>query len=316
MNSLLIVNPASGQGKAAREKRKLLEMVSNMPHIHAVVPKSVDETLDLARNAAVNGYDCVLAAGGDGTINCVINGIGTSGIPLGLIPLGTGNVLAHDLGLPYNDIHASLDVIEHNHIRSLDLGRANGRLFVLMAGFGFDAEVADGVIPEAKGIFGTMAYAGPIIEKLFTYTPAHYTLTMDNGPAYQADAYAVVVANCPTFASSLQIAPHALLDDGMLDVIVFESGPGAMFRFVGQAIEVFFQEIISDPCTSHFKCASLTVESEPKVKMQVDGDVWGESSARIDVLHKALKLIVPPRPQPVPSTMPLRKYGYIFPMGE
>lgn len=295
MNSLLIVNPSSGQGKAAREKRKLLDMVSNMPHIHPVVPNSVQETIELARTAATNGFDRVLAAGGDGTINCIINGIGTSGIPLGLIPLGTGNVLAHDLGLPYNDVTASLEVIEHNHTRILDLGKANDRLFVLMTGFGFDAEVTDGVIPEAKGIFGTMAYAGPIIEKLFTYTPAHFRLTMDNSPVYEADAYAVVVANCPLFASNLKIAPHALLDDGMLDVIVFESGPGAMFRFVGQAFEVFFQEIISDPCTSHFKCASVLVESEPKVKMQVDGDVCGECDAKIEVLHKALKLIVPPK---------------------
>ena len=102
-----------------------------------------------------------------------------------------------------------------------------------------------------------------------------------------------MIANCGRYAYNLQIAPHAVFDDGLLDVMIFETGPGAAFRFVGQALEVFFQKQINDPHTTYFKSSSALVESTPAVKMQVDGDVCGESGVRVEVLRKALNLIVP-----------------------
>ena len=293
MKSLLIVNPTSGQGRAAREKRRLHKLASTSPDVVVAVPDSAGETIELARTARERGFDRVLAAGGDGTINCVINGVGTSGIPVGIIPLGTGNVLARDLGVPCNDVRGALDIIAANRVRAVDLGRVGDRLFTLMTGFGFDAEVVDGVSPKIKDIFGTMAYAGPVLARLFTYAPTRFKLTFENGPVYEADAYAVVIANCGTYASNLQIAPHAVFDDGLLDVMIFEAGPGAAFRFVGQALEVFSQKQINDPFTTYFKSAGVMVESNPRVKMQVDGDVCGESGVRVEVLRKALNLIVP-----------------------
>lgn len=293
MHSLLIVNPASGQGKAAREKRRLLELVSNMPHIHAATPNSARETLELAATARDRGFERVIAAGGDGTINCVINGIGESGVPLGIIPLGTGNVLAHDLDIPSNDIDKALKIISADKIQKVDLGRANGKLFVLMTGFGFDAEVVDGVSPVAKDIIGTVAYAGSILQKMMTYEPSRFKLTFENGAVYEADAYAVVIANCGTYAFNLRIAPHAVFDDGLLDIMIFEAGPGAMLRLLGQAFEVFSLKQINDPRTTYFKSSSVVVESDPLVKMQIDGDVCGESGVKVEAVHKALRLIVP-----------------------
>ena len=293
MKSLLIVNPTSGQGMASWERRRLLKLASTLPDVVTVLPDSADHTLELARTALANGFDRVLAAGGDGTINCVINGVGTSGIPVGIIPLGTGNVLARDIGIPCNDVRGALDIITANNVRSMDLGKVGDRLFTLMTGFGFDAEVVDSVDPAAKDVFGTMAYAGPVLAKLFTYEPAHFLFTFENGPVYEADAYAVVIANCGSYAYNLQIAPHAVFDDGLLDVMIFEAGPGAAFRFVGQALEVFFQKQINDPHTTYFKSSSVLVESTPAVKMQVDGDVCGESGIRVEVLRKALNLIMP-----------------------
>lgn len=293
MKSLLIVNPTSGQGRAAREKRKLKDFAARVPGVELVVPGSAEETLELARSAGTNGFDRVLAAGGDGTINRVINGLDGSNIPMGIIPLGTGNVLARDLGIPCNDVASALEIIDAGKIRALDLGKVGDRLFALMAGFGFDAEVVHEVSPAVKDIFGTMAFAGPVLQKLFTYTPSRFKLTFDNGPAYEANAYAVVVANCSSYAYNLQIAPHAMYDDGRLDVIIFEDGPGAKLRFVGQALEVFFQKRINDPCTTYFKCESVLVEADPAVKMQVDGDVVGESGVKVEVAHQALNLIGP-----------------------
>ncbi|MCX6345632.1 MAG: diacylglycerol kinase family lipid kinase [Armatimonadetes bacterium] len=293
MNSLLIINPTSGQGKAAREKRRLLEFVSNMPHIQVATPDSAQDTIRLAQSAAKNGFGRVIAAGGDGTINCIVNGIGESGMPIGIIPLGTANVLAHDLAIPLNNVSAALEIIEANNVRSVDLGKAGDRHFVLMTGFGFDAEVVHSVDPIAKDIFGSMAYLGSYISQMMTYPSAHFELTFDNGPTYKADAYAVVIANCGTYAYNLQIAPQAVFDDGLLDIIIFETGPGAKFRFFGQAWEVFFQKQISDPNTTYFKSSSVIVKSNPLVKMQVDGDVCGESGLKVEVIRKALNIIAP-----------------------
>ncbi len=134
MHTLLIVNPTSGQGKAAREKRRLLDLVSNMPHIHAEITTGPCDALDMAREAVERHYDRIIAAGGDGTINQIINGISGAEIELGIIPLGTGNVLAHDLGIPANSIDQALGIIEAGNTRSVDVACAGGRRFVLMAG--------------------------------------------------------------------------------------------------------------------------------------------------------------------------------------
>jgi YegS/Rv2252/BmrU family lipid kinase len=293
LHSLLIVNPTSGQGKAAREKRRLLDLVSNMSHIHVEVPASAEATTEIARSASAQGFDRVLVAGGDGTINRVVSGIGESGMPMGIIPLGTGNVLAHDLGIPSNDIVSALKIISADNIRAVDLGRAGDRLFLLMAGFGFDAEVIGSVSPKVKDVIGTMAYAAPVFKKLMTYTPARFRLIFNDDSNYEVEAYAVILANCGSYAYNLQIAPQAVFDDGLLDIIIFETGPGSMFRFVGQALEVFFQKRILDPYTTYFKSSSVRIETEPLVKMQIDGDVCGEGATRVEVIHKALKLIVP-----------------------
>ena len=100
MRTLLVVNPASGQGKAAQEKRKLLDLAAMMPQVRTETTSDPEAISLLAAQAAAEHYDLIVAAGGDGTINAVVNGVGDSRIPLGIIPLGTGNVLAHHLGIP------------------------------------------------------------------------------------------------------------------------------------------------------------------------------------------------------------------------
>lgn len=293
MYALLIVNPASGQGKAAREKRKLLDLVSNMPHVHAELTTGPGDAARIAGQATEKGYDLVIAAGGDGTINQVINGLGGADIPLGIIPLGTGNVLAHELGIPTKDIARALRVIQHRRIRRVDLGAANGTRFLLMAGLGLDAHVIDAVSPRFKDVLGTMAYAPAAIEQLFKYSPTRLRLVFGNGSEYTATAYGIVVANCGSYAYNFRIATEAVFDDGLLDVMVFETTPAKKFRLLGQALEAVFQQRITDPNVTYFKTSTLRIESDPPVKLQLDGDVCWEGDADIRVLPRALSLVVP-----------------------
>lgn len=301
LRSLLIINPTSGQGKAAREKKKLLDYASSASHTKTVITVGPDDASETARCAVKDGYDLIIAAGGDGTINQVINGIGDSHINLGIVPLGTGNVLAHDLGIPVHNTDKALEIIRRGKTRKIDIASANNKRFILMAGLGFDAAVIDSVSPKVKDVVGTMAYAPAIIEQLVKFTPSHFRLTFDNWDGasspvpsvYETDAFAVIVANCGTYAHSFKISRQAVFDDGMLDVLVFEAGSGHAFNLVGQALETFFQGSISNPKTSYFKSSKVRVESEPSVRMQIDGDLCGESGVDIEVMPRALSLIVP-----------------------
>ncbi|MCE5323353.1 diacylglycerol kinase family lipid kinase [bacterium] len=293
MRSLLIINPTSGQGKAAREKKKLLDYAAAAAHMRTVITSGPEDAAETARKAAHDGYDLIIAAGGDGTINQVINGIGDSGIPLGIVPLGTGNVLAHDLGIPVYNTQKALDVIRKGKTRHVDIARAEDRRFILMAGLGFDAAVIDSVSPKVKDVLGTVAYAPAIIEQLVKFSPAHFRLTFNDKSVYETDAYAVIAANCGTYAHNFKIARQAIFDDGMLDILVFEAGARTAINLVGQALDTIFQGSIAHPSTSYFRAAKVHVESEPSVRMQLDGDLHGESDVDIEVVPKALSLIVP-----------------------
>lgn len=294
MDTVLIINPTSGQGKAAREKRKLLGLVSDMPHIRTALTTGPDHAISLAAQAVNSGCEQVVVAGGDGTINQVINGIGDSHTLLGIIPLGTGNVLAHDLGIPRNDVAGALEIIRAGRSRTVDLGRANGRRFLLMAGMGLDAAVVDAVSPKIKDLLGTAAYAPAAIEQLAKFSPVRFRLSFDDSPAYETDAYAVIAANCGSYAYNFKIAPTAVFDDGLLDIIVFERTLGTKLDLLTHAFKAVFQQRVpADPGMTCFRAARVRVESDPQVKMQLDGDVCGETGVDIEVLPRALRLIVP-----------------------
>ena len=290
---LLIVNPASGQGQAARAKRELMDLVSNMPHIHAELTSGPNDAFELARGAAARGYEQVIAAGGDGTVNEVINGIGDAGLPFGIVPLGTGNVLAHHLKIPSNNISRALEVIHAGKTREVDVGTAGDRRFLLMAGLGMDAAVVNSVDRRLKDVLGTAAYAPAAMEQLVKYDATRFRLIFDGGDEYEVDAYGVIVANCSSYAHNFKIAPNAIFDDGLLDVMVFEKSSARKLRIFGHVLEAAFQKRLRDPDVSYFKTRAVRVESDPPVRMQIDGDVRGESGVDIGILPKALRLIVP-----------------------
>lgn len=292
VKTLFIVNPTSGRDRSAPLRRKLLDYVAKLPESDAVVLAGPEEAACVAREAAAKGYECVVVAGGDGTVNEVINGIGDDGPCLGIVPLGTGNVLAYELGLDPDDLDNSLSVIAAAKTRQFDLGLAGNRRFVLMAGFGFDAEVVRSVPPRAKGIFGRMAYAPNLVRESVRYRPSEFRLTLDD-TQLSTTAYNVIICNCAAYAPGFRIAPDARPDDGVLDVLIFEHRPAMKLRFLGWLSASLFMRWAADSAAVHYRAKRLRVQSTPAVKMQLDGDVRGESGVDIEVLPKVLRLIVP-----------------------
>jgi diacylglycerol kinase (ATP) len=264
-----------------------------MPDAEAIVLTVAGEAQRIASDAARDGCDRIVVAGGDGTVNEVINGIGDSRIALGIVPLGTGNVLAYELGLSGDDLDRALDVIDAGNVREFDLGKAGETRFLLMAGFGFDAEVVRSVPARAKGIFGRMAYAPTLIRESVCYRPSEFRLVLDNQTPLSTKAYNVIVCNCASYAPNFQIAPDAVPDDGLLDVLIFEHRPAMKLRFLGWLSASLITRWAADPCAVHHRAKHVRIDSEPPVKMQLDGDVRGESGVDIQVLPRALRLIVP-----------------------
>ena len=264
-----------------------------MPDATAVVLTGPGQAEQIACQAAADGYDRIVVAGGDGTLNEVINGIGDSGLAVGIVPVGTGNVLAHELGIERDDLRTALNVIRAGKIREVDLGKAGDVRFLLMAGFGFDAEVVRSVRTRAKSLFGRMAYAPILVRESVKYRPAEFGLVLDDQTSLSTIAYNVVICNCASYAPNLQIAPMASLEDGLLDVMIFEQRPAMKLRMLGWLSASLITRWAADTSATHYQAKRVRIESTPVVKMQIDGDVRGESGITVEVLPKALRLIVP-----------------------
>lgn len=293
VQTLFLINPTSGRDRSAHLKRTLLDRVADMPDAQAIVLTYAGEAYRIAKDAASNGCDKIIVAGGDGTVNEVINGIGDSCITLGIVPLGTGNVLAYELGIKPEDIDHALSIIAGSNVREFDLGLAGNTRFLLMAGFGFDAEVVRSVPSRSKGIFGRMAYAPMLIRESVRYRPSEFCLTLDGETSLITCAYNVIVCNCSSYAPNLHIAPDIRPDDAMLDLLIFENRPAMKLRFLGWLSASMVTKWAADPCAIHHRVKQVRIESKPTVKMQVDGDMRGKSGIDIKILPKALRLITP-----------------------
>ena len=297
MKSLLIVNPAAGQGRA-QEALEAFQAALAPVLGGLVITRERGDAERAACEASANGYEAVLAAGGDGTMNEVVNGLLTAGtvggpLPLGLVPVGTQNVLAHELGLPVADLDATLSLLRAGRTRRIDVGLAGSRHFVLMAGFGFDAQVVGEVLRPMKALLGPVAYAFAAAGALATYRSTQIRLRLD-GEEVRSEAFLVVVANAASYAyRQIKLAPFAALDDGWLDICVFERARGDRVGFASQMMAVLARRHLRDPRVRYYRGRHLRLESDPPIHGQMDGDTFGATPVEISLLPRALPIFVP-----------------------
>lgn len=175
---------------------------------------------ELAAKAVKEGYDLVIAAGGDGTVNEVANTLSGTGVPLGIIPLGSGNGLARSLGIP-QDVGEAIKIIEADHVASCDRGLVNGLPFYCTFGVGFDAAVSEKFATMKRR--GRVTYVRSVLREFLNYKSQPYAISI-GGKVITERAFLIAVCNASQYGNNAYIAPQANLSDGLLDLIVIHDG--------------------------------------------------------------------------------------------
>jgi YegS/Rv2252/BmrU family lipid kinase len=275
-------------------------------------PGAVEE---YSLNAARSGADVIVAAGGDGTINAVTNGMLRAKTEmaaqvkseaqsetefktaLGVLPQGTGNVFAFNMGIRRNWRDACR-IITDGHTRLIDVGIASkprrlnvSRYFLLMAGIGYDAKVIEETSLRMKWMLRDYAYALKTLENVLTHRGSQVTLRLDGEKTHANIAWMIMVGNAASYAWKIKVTPHAEIDDGMLDVclVPFQNN---LVSFQ-QAMQILSGQHVERGVVEYWQVRTLRVESSPNVPIQLDGDEWGQTPIELSILPSALRVLAP-----------------------
>lgn len=274
---VIIFNPAA-HGEKTRRARRFLDQLRD-PDIDVRVTRAPGEAAALAAAAQSEGATAIIAAGGDGTLNEVVNGVAPSDTPIGLIPLGTANVFARELGLPLRP-RAAWDCIRDGTIRRVDLGfierAGQRRYFVQLAGIGFDAAAVRAARWEQKKRLGPLAY---VLAGLQVLRQPHCP------PA-------ILIGNGRYYGGPFRVFPHAQLTDGKLDICIFER-PG--LHLLGH---ILTGRHLLRPDVRYFQTDSF--EHDGELWVEVDGELAGTTPVRLGVLPQALRVLAPRENRHVP----------------
>jgi diacylglycerol kinase (ATP) len=281
---LVIINP-SARGDRARALCRKIEALSARAYVR--ITNGPGEARALAEQAAAEGCERIVAAGGDGTINEVVNGLAGSKTALGLLPLGTMNVFATELGLPIGNLRKCWEVVEHGLIKPVDLLRANDRHFVQLAGIGFDAQIVAATSVDFKKTLGPLSY---ILSATHIASNKPPNLTVRGGGATRQGSF-VLIGNGRFYGGPFVLFKEARVDDGMLDVLIFKNlGYLDIVRYL-QAIVLGNHTALSD--VEYFQTAQARVTSTGPVPVEVDGDVIGTLPVTFKVIPRSLRVLVP-----------------------
>jgi diacylglycerol kinase (ATP) len=285
--ALVIFNPAAGR----RRRPKLEEALRALARegVSAVVRETTapGDAEIFARDADRESFDVIIAAGGDGTINEVINGLREDSPPLGLLPLGTANVLAAEIALPRRtDVLAAL--LSTGPVRDLWPGEVNGRRFAMMAGIGFDAAVVDRVDIALKRRMGKGAYVLEAAEQLFRLAPTRYELTIDGTPMAAA---AAIICRGRRYGGRYVIAPDASIFERRFELCLFTN---ARRRHVLRAaLNLGLGRLHADPNVRLVKATRISAAGQGGEPVQCDGNIICRLPARFRISATPVRLITP-----------------------
>lgn len=289
----VILNPSSGRWRAGEVQAALERHFAcgdGTCDVHQI--SKAEDLTALAREAAGRGCDIVVAAGGDGTVSAVAGGLVGSGSRLGILPMGTGNVLARELGLPL-DLEGAVALLARPHATAaLDAMKIGDRYFFTQVGVGLDALMIRDTSTEQKKRFGRLAYLGTALTRLLGFRPRRFTITVDDR-CERRRASQVLVANSGTLGQPpFRWGPGIRPDDGRLSVCIFR--PRTLLDYARLAWNVVRGRHREEPNIRYLDAArSVRIEARHPFPVQADGEILGQTPVALEIVPGAVRVVVP-----------------------
>ncbi len=322
MQAELIYNPSGGQVVIRHELNNAVSFLNRYGWSVTLRETSKpQEATELTRHAVNRGAKVVIAAGGDGTVNEVANGLVNTDVALGVLPVGTTNSWALQIGIPALNpvlprtqaakLIASLEeriarplpanyyrkvlldaarVLVEGRTVAVDVGELSGRYFLISAGIGLEAAIVESISLEEKRALGSWAYVLTAIGSAYRYSGTDVSLNLD-GKEVKVSTPLIVVSNIQLYGGMVAIGAKACVNDAKLDVCIFK-GDG-FFTFVQYAIKVLSHRHLQDPKVEYYQCREIVVESVRSLPVHVDGELFTRTPVAIRIVPSSLKVIVP-----------------------
>jgi YegS/Rv2252/BmrU family lipid kinase len=286
-DTVIILNPTAGNHETVRSCQERVESIAGRQPIR--ITSYSGEAKALARRAVEEGFRRIIAAGGDGTVNQVANGVAGSNAALGILPMGTVNVFAMELGLPSHNLESCWDIIDSGNIRLVDLPSANGKYFVQLGGIGLDAQAVKETSPAFKRSLGPLSYLISAAQIAARQPP---NLFIESQNASTCEGSFVLIGNGRLYGGPFPFFKHAVIDDGLLDVVVFKRL--GYLEIIKYLHDVVFSSDIRVPEIEYFQARSLRVNSKQDVPLELDGELAGNCPVEFQVHEKTLHVLAPP----------------------
>ncbi|MBI2849467.1 MAG: diacylglycerol kinase family lipid kinase [Chloroflexi bacterium] len=322
MQSELIYNPRGGQVVVRREIEEAVAFLGrcgwSVAYRETTEPR---EATDLARAAVLRGAKVVIAAGGDGTVNEVANGLLHTDAALGVLPVGTTNSWALQMGIPaLNPWSPGTNVVKWvadlekrlarpipaNYYRTVilnaaqalvegrtvavDVGEVSGRCFLMWAGIGLDAAILENISPKEKKTLGSWAYLFTTIGTIGRGSSTDVRLNLD-GKVINVSTQEIIVNNIQLYGGMMAIGARARVNDAKLDVCIFKGD--SFFTFIQHALKVLSHQHLQDQKVEYYQCSEIVIESDGAMPVHLDGEPFTKTPVTIRTVPSALRVIVP-----------------------
>jgi YegS/Rv2252/BmrU family lipid kinase len=286
------VNPHSAGGRTLKRLPDVERQLAarSIPY-RVVQTRSLEHGVEEAGRAGAAGEVPVVMSG-DGLVGQIGGSLADSGIPLGIIPGGRGNDLARVLGIP-SDPAGAVAVLAAGNEREIDVGVANDRRFLCVASCGFDSD-ANRIANEASFVRGNLVYAYAALRALAAWRPATFTVAIDDQASFEFAGYSVAVGNSRAFGGGMMIAPHAELDDGLLDVITISQIP--KLRYLRGIPKAFKGTHVENDEVSELRGTTIGISADRPFAVYADGEHLTDLPVNLTTMERALRVLAPPPP--------------------
>jgi diacylglycerol kinase (ATP) len=291
LKTSLLINPSSAGGRALESRRKIESCLNELGIEYIInITKSLNHMQETIKNNLSSGFDNFIAVGGDGTLHHMANMLAGSSKRVGMIPLGSGNDISTNLGIP-SGIEDCCRIIKNGKIKNLDLGVINDKYYyICIAGAGFDSEVTDLANSTRFPLKGSSKYTYAVYKTLLTFRSKEFTFSY-NGQVKKFNGMMIAASNMPSYGGGMKITPDASPFDGLLDICIIKKM--SKFHFISEFPKIFQGKHTDDPHVEIFRTSEISIESNYNFSVFADGEFICKLPASFKIAPVKLNFIVP-----------------------